>query len=126
MPKLRPNPAGGNCHYNGLYRTDFLICQSFFPGYTKVVLHSRITTDGHGGCQVKHQRGFRLQNFIEPGGIVKFSIGVLLFLGQHRIFPFSQNLIDIQVNPPSILRTSLVTSSIILNPSVVSFLRVSG
>jgi len=89
IPELRPNPAGGNRHYNGLHRTDFLIGQSFFPGYTKVMLHSRITTDGHGRGQMKHQGGFRLQNFIKAGRVVKFSVGGFLLLRQHRFSPLS-------------------------------------
>lgn len=74
IPELRPNPAGGNCHYNGLHRTDFLIGQSFFPGYTKVMLHSRITPDGHSGCQMKHEGGFRFQNFVIARRVIKFSV----------------------------------------------------
>ena len=83
ISELRPDPAGGNRHYNGLHRTDFLIGQAFFLGYTKVMLHSRVATDGHGRRQVKHQSGFGFQNFIVPGGIVKFGIGGFLFFRQH-------------------------------------------
>ena len=83
ISKLRPNPAGGDCHNNGLHGTDFLIGQSFFPGYTKVMLHSRITTDGHGGRQMQHEGRFRFQNFIEPGGIVKLPVFYFLLFWQH-------------------------------------------
>jgi len=72
--KLRPDPAGGNRHY----RTDFVIAQAFFPGYTKVMRHSRIATNGHGGCQVQHQGGFGLQDFIVARRIIKFSVRFLL------------------------------------------------
>jgi hypothetical protein len=76
--KLRPDPAGGNRHYNGLARTDFVIAQAFFPGYTKVMRHSRIATNGHGRCQVQHQGGLGLQDFIVARRVIKLSVRFLL------------------------------------------------
>jgi len=39
-------------------RTDFIFADALFPGYTKVMLHSRMATQGHGKCKVGHQGNF--------------------------------------------------------------------
>ena len=59
---LHHNSTCGNHHYMQLYRSNFIVGNSFFPGHAKELFHSRIAAKSHGRSHLDHMRRFFLKN----------------------------------------------------------------
>lgn len=50
--KLSVHAAGGNSHHNCFDSSNLFFGDLQFPGNAKIVIHSGVTTKGHGGSEM--------------------------------------------------------------------------
>lgn len=81
--QLSVNSPGRDRHDDGLHRTEFFLANPVCPGDAKVVFHSGIAPGGHGRGEVDQHGGLRIEDRVVASGVVKGTVGVVLFSWQH-------------------------------------------
>ncbi len=81
---LRVDASRRYGHDHRLHGSQLALCYALFLGHAKVVLHSGIAAQCHGGGQMEHQRGLWLQNLGVPCRVVELVVCSLLIAGYQR------------------------------------------
>ena len=73
VSKLSIDASGSNSHHNCFNSSNLIFRDLQFPGNAKIVIHSGVTSERHGGGKVNENRLLLRKGFVIPRFLVEFT-----------------------------------------------------